>query len=131
MRLTLRTMALTGLFASAFGALVFAAMPARAGCGGGGSRGGAWGGHTFGRASYGGYSAGRSGCGMAMPGMSMPMNGDGSAVQGAGNASGGTYVNAGTGQPTAAGSYTCSMHPGVVSSTPGSCPYCGMALSRR
>jgi Cu+-exporting ATPase len=31
----------------------------------------------------------------------------------------------------AVGQYTCAMHPNVVSSGPGKCPYCGMALTKR
>ena len=27
--------------------------------------------------------------------------------------------------------YTCSMHPNVVSTAPGSCPICHMALTRK
>jgi Cu+-exporting ATPase len=29
------------------------------------------------------------------------------------------------------GRFTCAMHPNVVSSGPGTCPYCGMALARK
>ncbi len=31
----------------------------------------------------------------------------------------------------AGGSFTCAMHPNVASNGPGTCPYCGMALTKR
>jgi Cu+-exporting ATPase len=34
-------------------------------------------------------------------------------------------------RPLAGGSYTCAMHPSVASNGPGTCPYCGMALTKR
>ena len=114
------------------------------GCCGGGGRAGGYsggygGGHTFGRTAYAGHSAGGMSCcsmgGMGMGGMNMaampmapaqtygvnmqamPMNGYAAPAAAPGTA--------------AAARYTCPMHPGVVSATPGSCPYCGMALTRR
>jgi uncharacterized lipoprotein YddW (UPF0748 family) len=33
--------------------------------------------------------------------------------------------------PANAASYTCPMHPSVVTNAPGACPYCGMALTRK
>ncbi len=131
MRSTLKTMALAGLLA--IGGLAMSHALAQAGCGGGGYRntGGYGGGHTFGGSYYGGRGGGcGGGCGMsgmAMPGMNMgayapaPSTGYAHAA----------YPQA-TPQPAAAaGQYSCPMHPSVVSATPGSCPYCHMALQRR
>lgn len=110
---------------------------AHAGCCGGG------GGHTFGRTYYAGYGGG-CGCsmnmaGMNMGGMQMPaMQMPAGSMQGM-NMGGYAYPQAPiAAAPTAAAPaaangarYTCSMHPNVVSTTPGSCPICGMALTRK
>lgn len=100
------------------------------GCCGGGrasySGGGYGGGHTFSRSSNFGYSGSGMSCG-AMGGMSMaPARTNGVGMQG--------MPMGGYPAPTpaaATASYACPMHPGVVSTTPASCPYCGMALTRR
>src|SRR5262245_44075563 len=114
--------------------------PAHAGCcggGGGGYRGGgSGGGHTFGRTYYAGYGGG-CGCsmnmgGMQMGGLQMPAG----SMQGM-NMGGHAYPQAPVATAPAAAPatngarYTCSMHPNVVSSTPGACPFCGMALTRK
>lgn len=116
MRSTLKTMALAGVLA--LGGLAIIHGPAYAGCGGGGYRstGGYGGGHSF-NAGYNGARGGGGcgGCGVA----GMNMGGYASVPQAAP-------------QPAAAGAqYTCPMHPSVASATPGSCPYCRMALQRR
>ncbi len=41
------------------------------------------------------------------------------------------YSAPATPRPAPSATYTCPMHPSVVSRGPGSCPYCGMALSPR
>ncbi len=136
MRLRLRTMSLAATLAMGVFALVPA--PADAGCcGGGGSRGGGYGGgHTFGRATYAGNSGGQCGGSCSGTGMSS-MRGNGMAGM---NMGGSTPYPVGYGAAPAAavgngqattGRYLCPMHPSVVSSVPGSCPYCGMALTRR
>ena len=78
---------------------------------------GSWGGRRT-------RAASSCGCGVAMPaGAAMPgMTMAPSATQ--------TYAPA-TAAPAAAHSYTCPMHPSVVSVAPGSCPYCHMALTYR
>jgi hypothetical protein len=133
MRSTLKTMALAG--ALAIGGLAMIHVPAHAGCGGGGYRGtgGFGGGHTF-NAGYPGGRAGAGcggGCGMSgmsMPGMPMPAM-DMAASAPASQAPAG-YGQAAP-QPAAGARYTCPMHPNVASATPGTCPYCRMALQRR
>jgi hypothetical protein len=137
MRLRHWTMGLAGVLA--IGTLALVPASADAGCGGGGGyRGGGYGGgHTFGRASYGGSNGG-SCCGMGMAsrgtnnmaGMNMAgAGGYADSTRPAGSASAATAT--GRNGPATTGVYTCPMHPNVVSSTPGSCPYCGMALTRR
>lgn len=133
MRSTLKTMALAGVLA--LGGLAMIHVPAYAGCGGGGYRstGGYGGGHSF-NAGYNGARGGGGcgGCGVA--GMSMPgmnMGGYASVPQAAPIYTPVAYPQAAP-QPAAAGAqYTCPMHPSVASATPGSCPYCRMALQRR
>jgi hypothetical protein len=62
-----------------------------------------------------------------MGAMSMPM----AAANMPGMVMGG-YAAPAVAAPAAVGSqYTCPMHPGVVSSGPGTCPYCQMALQRK
>ena len=136
MRLTLTTMGLAGVLA--VGAFAIFQTAVHAGCGGGGgySRGGGYGGgHTFGAASYGGYAGGGRCGGMAMGGMNMgAMTGNGMAgMNMAGAPTQGYPAPTATYVPPAAvaASYTCPMHPSVVSSTPGTCPYCRLALTRR
>ena len=140
-----------GLVAAiAFGSLVVSIGSAQAGgCGGGGSsRGGYGGGHTFGRASYAPSGCG-SNCnmaGMRMGGMAMPMPAaqaatapmlgmnmaaESSTVAPAAPMPGMNLGAAAEPSRAAAASYTCPMHPSVVSGGPASCPYCGMALRRR
>lgn len=104
---------------------------AHAGCcgGGGGYRGGYGGGHTFGRTYYAGYGGGGCGCSMNMGGMQMPAG----SMQGM-NMGSYAYPQAPVVAAPAAATgvrYTCSMHPNVVSTTPGACPVCGMALTRK
>lgn len=125
MRSTLKTMAFASVLAIC--GLAMFHVSARAGCGGGRASGGYGGGRTFG-AGYGTRSGG--GCGMS--GMAMPaMNMAGYAPQTAPGYAPVAYPPA-TLQPAAAGAqYTCPMHPTVASATPGSCPYCHMALQRR
>jgi hypothetical protein len=121
MRLTTRMTIAAGVLAA--GGLLASAGLAHAGCGGGG---GSWGARTHGRpAAYsGGGCCGSAGGmmsmgGMNMGGMAMPaMNMALTAPAAAPATSAGHY-------------YTCPMHPGVVSATPGACPYCHMALSYR
>ena len=126
MRSTLKTMAFAGVLA--IGGLAMIHVSAHAGCGGaGGYRGnGARGG--------GGCGVGCGMPGMNMPGMAMPamnMGGYASAPQAAPAHTPAAHPQAAP-QPGAAGAqYTCPMHPTVVSATPGSCPFCHMALQRR
>jgi hypothetical protein len=129
MTMTIRTAAL-GL--TLLGGLSLGVTTAHAGgcCGGGGSYRGAsyGGGHTFGRTYYAGYGGG-CGCSMNMGGMQMPAG----SMQGM-NMGGYAYPQAPVAAAPAAANgarYTCSMHPNVVSSTPGACPVCGMALTRK
>jgi hypothetical protein len=114
----MRTTIVAGVLA--VGGLLVAADLAHAGCGGGGGT------RTYGRVSYSGGGCG-SGCsmmntgGMSMPGMAMPAMNMGAA-----------QAPAAAAPAAAAGHYyTCPMHPSVASATPGSCPYCHMALSYR
>ena len=133
-----QTVGLVGAIAVA-GLLAGAGSAQAGGCGGGGSaRGGYGGGHFFSRAAY-----APSGCGgncnmmgmsmaagqapaASMQGMNMgapaPWAAPAAPVQG---------VAAAAQAPAAAASYTCPMHPSVVSAGPGMCPYCRMALQRR
>ena len=132
MRSTLTTMALAGVLA--IGGLAMFHVPAHAGCGGGGgyrNTGGYGGGHTFGGGYYGGRGGGcGSGCGMS--GMSMSgMNMGAYAPAPAAGYAPAAYPQAAPPPAAAAAQYTCPMHPSVVSATPGSCPYCHMALQRR
>jgi hypothetical protein len=137
MRSTLKPMALAG--ALAIGGLAMIDVPAQAGCGGGGYRstGGYGGGYTFNSGYYGARGGGGcgGGCGMSgmsMPGMSMPgMNMGAYASSPAPGNAPAAYPQPAP-QPAVAGAqYTCPMHPTVASATPGSCPYCHMALQRR
>ena len=131
------------------------------GCGGGGaSRGGYGGGHFFGRAAYAPSGCG-SNCNMggmqmataqapaaSMQGMNMgasapsaapaaPMQGmdmGAAAPAPAPPAAPMQGMNLGAAaQPSgaAAASYTCPMHPNVVSAGPATCPYCRMALKKK
>src|SRR5271165_282844 len=148
MRLTMRTMMIVGLLAVS--SLLATNSQARAQCcGGGGTRGSSWGGHTFARSSaYGGN--GRDGdcsmSGMSMGGMGMPMmnmqspNMAGMQMPAVGMMQGmimGGYTApapaaAVAPSASAAGTqYYCPMHPNVVSSVPGTCPYCHMPLQPR
>jgi hypothetical protein len=137
MTMSIRTAAL-GLMALAGLGLGVTTAHAGGCCGGGATyRGGYGGGHTFARtASYGGSCcSGMSMAGMSMPAMATP------AMQAPGmqamNMGGYPYPQAPVAatpaaSPAANGArYTCSMHPNVVSSTPASCPLCGMALTRK
>ena len=121
----LRTIGFVG--ALAFLGLTAGASVAHAGgCCGGGRASYSGGGRTFGRASNFGYSGSGMSCG-AMGNMSLaPARTNGVGMQGM--PMGGYPAPA---PAAASASYTCPMHPGVVSATPASCPYCGMALTRR
>ena len=122
MRSTLKTMAFACVLA--IGDLAMVHVSAHAGCGGGGYR--STGGHSFGTDNFGGRGGGGCGMsGMAMPGMNM------GAYASAPQAAPASNPPAAP-QPAAAGAqYACPMHPAVASATPGTCPYCRMALQRR
>ena len=138
MRTTLQTVAQAGVLA--IGTLLVLQTSVHAGCGGGGGYGRAWGGHTF-NAGYGGGYHGGGGCGawcgmdgMAMGGMAMPASGGYQPyVQPTSYYPQNGGYPAATTQPAQPSSshYYCPMHPNIVSSTPGTCPICHMALSRR
>jgi len=53
------------------------------------------------------------------------------SVTEAAKASGGGHESHGDSGDSAGVLYTCPMHPEVVSSTPGNCPKCGMALVKK
>ena len=129
MRTRLKNVGLITVFT--LGGLMVVAGAARAAgcCGGGGSptrAGGYGGGHTYASAAY---AAGGSCCampGMTMGGMSMPAA-QAPVANMQGMQMGANFAPA----PAPAASYTCPMHPGVVSPTPATCPYSRMALVRR
>lgn len=127
MRSTLKTMAFAGVLA--IGGLAMLHVSAHAGCGGVRSGGTYGGGHSF-AAGYG--NRGGSCCGGGTSAMIMPVMGTGGyAPAWSPGVAPAAYPQA-VPQPAAAGAqYTCPMHPSVVSATPGSCPYCHMALQRR
>ena len=105
----------------------FALLPSlvHAGCGGG-TRSVGFGGHSFGRARATTSCGSGVGCGMNMTGMA------GMAAPAVTPQSPLWAPQApATAAQGAAHYYTCPMHPGVASSTPGACPYCNMALSYR
>ena len=157
MKRAFQTVGLVG--AIAVGSLLVGVGSARAGCGGGGpARGGYGGGHFFNRAAaapsgcgancnmggmpmmtaqapaasmqgmntpfYGQYAA------HAAPMQGMPMGAPAAAPSAAPMQ--GMYRGAAAQPARAVGaSYTCPMHPSVVSAGPGTCPYCRMALTQR
>ena len=157
MRLAFRATTLLAVFA--FVGLGLIPQSAGAQCGGGGGWAGGygrstfWGGHNFyASPAGGGYYGGGMGCGMNMAGMNMSGMGmpaapaPHAAAPVAGMA-GTNMVNNGAAVPalttaapaataasvpaTAATQYVCPHHPGVMSTFPASCPYCGMALHQK
>lgn len=64
----------------------------------------------------------------APPEMSMPMDHGGMKMDHGNMNMGADKMPHSTGTPTAAGSYTCTMHPEIHQSAPGDCPICGMKL---
>lgn len=140
MRLTWSRWVLPGILAIA--AVGIATYSAHAGCcGGGGFSVGNRGGYTV-AAGYGRAYSCCGSCGMAMGGMSMadapaqspaPVHAPATPMNMAPNAPAPTPAASAaiTPRPLAGGSFTCAMHPSVASNGPGSCPYCGMALTKR
>ena len=151
----------TGGLVGAFvvGSLLVGVGSARAGgCGGGTARGGYGGGHFFSRAAAAPAGCGAN-CNMggmpmttaqapaaSMQGMNMPSYGQyaAPAAPHQGMSMGapaaalsaapmqGMYRAAAVQPSRAVGaSYTCPMHPSVVSAGPGTCPYCRMALEKK
>ena len=143
MRMRLGTIALAGILAIGGGQA--SSNRALAQCGGGGySRSsGVYGGHTFGQGTYAGSSAMPMGMGMGMASMpmggmcmgSMPMGGmqnmnmaDMQGMNMGANTAMAPAAPTALNTPAAPAQYYCPMHPSVVSSRPGTCPYCRMPL---
>ena len=64
----------------------------------------------------------------APPEMSMPMDHGGMKMDHGNVSMASDQMDHSTGTPTAADSYTCTMHPEIHQPAPGDCPICGMKL---
>ena len=150
MKRTFQTVGVVG--AIAFGTLLVDIGSVQAGgCwGGGSSQGGYGGGHFFTRATYAPSNCTMGGMPMAiaqapvasMQGMNMGAVAPAAPIQrmdmgatapapAAAPMQGMNLGAAARSSRTAAASYTCPMHPNVVSAGPATCPYCRMALKKK